>query len=408
MSEMEPKQVIAINENTPRGEKTVAVAIDYGAEIDASSLELTTYSVAKRQITEVSIVREAAGEKGCFVYIKLDSDTDAALTRKMIGFGPNTATKVTGPNISVKQCKKIKTKDGRDIPGWMLGKKHTKSVNSIADQFKAKTFFDADGQKLNYHLFCPIDTDKKVPLPLVVFMHDSSVCSKDVIAPLIQGMGGIIWTEPREQKIRPAYVLVPQYERKTAFDNFTVSEECGRTVELIYSLINDPGLNIDPDRIYGTGQSMGGMMLFEMNAIYPELFAANYYVACQWDPAKVAKMKDQNMWIHISEKDEKAFPVNTQGLQFIEDAGGKVARGHLNAKASSDEKEHFAEEIISQNANIQFTYYDGESVLPPGLKPFPGCYHLCTWSYAYDIEPIRRWLFQQKKGRTIEKEENKK
>lgn len=397
MSKIEPRQIIAIHQNTPRGEMTAAVAIDYGCAIDSDSVSKECYSIANREITSVSVKDELNGEKGNFVYLELMPDTMKGLTRKMIGFGPDTSTKYTGPKISVKQHGRIKTVEGLEVSGWLIGKKHTKSINETVDQFEAKSFSAANGKTLNYHLFAPAQTDKSTHLPLVVFMHDSSVCSKDVIAPLIQGRGGIVWAEPEEQMARPAYVLVPQYSKKTAFDDFTVSEECGMTVELIRYLLEDDTLCIDANRIYGTGQSMGGMMLFEMNSAHPDLFAGCYYVACQWDPVKVSQMKKQNMWILISEKDEKAFSINEQGMKLMEASGGKIARGHLNAKAEPEEKERFAKEVLDQGANIQFTYYEGESVLPPGMKPFPGCFHLCTWSYAYDIEPIRRWLFEQRK-----------
>ena len=65
----------------------------------------------------------------------------------------------------------------------------------------------------------------------------------------------------------------------------------------------------------------------------------------------------------------------------------------MDAKADEKTKRSFAKSVLAQNANIQMTHYEGASDLPEGMKPFPGCYHLCTWLWAYAIEPIREWMF---------------
>lgn len=387
MAKAHVEKVVAINDNSPRGQKTIAIEITYVSEIQPNSVSKETYRIGGRNITSVEV-------KGKQVVIHLNPQDDKALTRKMIGFGPDTKTKVTGTQVSIWQKKSIKTTTGNAISGFYMPKKKLEAVSPIVDEFKELVYQTENGQKLIYHLYEPkIKTEEK--LPLVLFMHDSSVCSKDTVAPLLQGMGGLVWAYPQEQEKRPCYVLVPQYPEKSAFDDFTVTWVCEATVQLLQELCHT--YNIDATRIYGTGQSMGCMMLCELNIKHPELFAASYMVAGQWNPAKMAELHEKNLWILISEKDEKAFPIMTESVKLMEEAGAKIARGSLNAKASVQEKEKFVQDVLNQNGNIQFTYYEGESNLPEGMKAFPGCFHLCTWLWSYDIEPIREWMFSQKK-----------
>ena len=355
----------------PRGEKTVGaiVELDKAAKAEA-------FSVPGRTVL-------SASANDTIVTLELDPADEKAITRKMVGFGPGTTTKVTGAKLSVKQ------------KGSLFPVKCSQETNEDIDGFKKMCFKTANGE-LIYHLYEPAAKQGE-KLPLMLFMHDSSVVSKNPKAALIQGMGGVIWALPEEQRKRPCYVLVPAYSEKTAFDDFTVTWQCEATAELIADLVKR--YPIDERRIYGTGQSMGCMMLYELMYTHPKLFAAAYAVAGQWDPAKIAALKDQNIWILISEKDEKAWPIMNEGLRLLADSGVKISKGHIDAKADDNTKRLFAEEVISQEANIQFTWYEGSSNLPDGMRPFPGCYHLCTWLWAYGIEPIREWVFKHKNNK---------
>lgn len=50
---------------------------------------------------------------------------------------------------------------------------------------------------------------------------------------------------------------------------------------------------VDKTRIYGTGQSQGGMANIAISDAYPDLFAAQYLVACQWDVQEMKALKDK-------------------------------------------------------------------------------------------------------------------
>ena len=252
--------------------------------------------------------------------------------------------------------------------------------------------FAYEGHTLPYNLYVPDHMDH--PLPLVVFMHDMGSLSEEPDFTLRQGIGALVWADAKEQEKRPCIVLAPQYSEKSAHDDYTVGWAAEATIRLIEYLCS--AYNIDQTRIYGTGQSMGTMMLCELMITHPRFFAGCFLTAGQWDPDRMAAIKDEHVWIMVSEHDGRAFPIMGECMKAIEKAGGKVARGHVDAKADEETKAQFCKDVLSQNANIQFTWLEGDSVLLPGAHVFPAVHHMSTWKWAYLFEPIRAWLFEQK------------
>ena len=116
---------------------------------------------------------------------------------------------------------------------------------------------------------------------MVVFMHDAGAVSSETKYTLSQGNGATVWASPEWQEKHPSFVLAPQYEVVTVNDNYEYGPELDRTVELINSLTEK--YSIDKDRIYNTGQSMGGMSSISLDSRYPDLFGGSYIVASKWD-----------------------------------------------------------------------------------------------------------------------------
>ena len=252
--------------------------------------------------------------------------------------------------------------------------------------------FEYEGHSLPYNLFIPENTAE--PMPMVVFMHDMGSVSREPDFTLRQGIGALVWADAAEQAKRPCFVLAPQYGEKSAHDDYTVGWAAEATVALIQEVCKR--YPVDTGRIYGTGQSMGTMMLCELLITHPRFFAGCFLTAGQWDPARMSAIRDERVWIMVSEHDERAFPIMGECMRAVEAAGGRVARGHVDAKADTETKARFCADVIAQGANIQFTWLEGDSVLLPGIPVFPAVHHMCTWKWAYLFEPIRAWLFEQK------------
>lgn len=271
----------------------------------------------------------------------------------------------------------------------MLGEEQEAVVNS----FSPYLFETENGRKLHYNLFCPQEIEEGKRYPLVAFLHDAGSCSEDVKAPLTQGKGATVWAREHSQKRHPCFVLAPQYPKKAANDEFEVTWEADATIELIRELLRIYPINAK--RIYGTGQSMGCMMLCELMLRNPGFFAGCFLVAGQWNPATMGAVKQENLWILVSERDQKAFSIMGACMEAVEKQGGLVVRGGWSAKASLQEQNAAVRALAGTGEHMFFTWFEGDSVLPGKEPDFPGAYHVNTWKYAYDLEAVRDWLFAQ-------------
>ena len=97
--------------------------------------------------------------------------------------------------------------------------------NETLDKFRQFTYEDAEtGKTMEYNLFVPEGYDceetangrsdseaENKSFPLVLFMADASTVGKEVTAPLTQGYGALEFASKRDQRLHPAFVLVPQY-----------------------------------------------------------------------------------------------------------------------------------------------------------------------------------------------------
>ena len=152
--------------------------------------------------------------------------------------------------------------------------------NETLKKFRQLTFEDAKtGQTMAYNLLVPEGYDGTKSYPLVLFMADASIVGKDVTAPLTQGYGALEFASDRDQKEHPSFVLVPQYTEWAVQDDWSTTDEVEMTIRLLQTHCKE--YNVDTNRLYTTGQSMGGMMSFYFNITHPDLFTASLFVSSQ-------------------------------------------------------------------------------------------------------------------------------
>ena len=153
-------------------------------------------------------------------------------------------------------------------------------ITDVVPKFQLLTFEDADAS-LQYFLYVPENYDESKSYPLVQFIPDSSVVGKEAVNYLTQGWGGLIWATDEEQAKHPSFVVVPIFTETIVDDNFNHSAQIDVAMRLLQSLTET--YSIDRDKIYTTGQSMGGMTSFHLSTAYPDFFAAYLFVGSQWD-----------------------------------------------------------------------------------------------------------------------------
>jgi predicted peptidase len=390
------KSVTAVTEVFADGQKVTAVAIECDKNIENSKLSRSAFSAEGRTVTNMyannSAAKASKGVDGKYIIIEISKSDKGALT--IVQNGPkSTRTEI---KVSLKQLEDITTTDGEKYAPDTNLIVTDRQINLLVDDFLKLKYKDPKtGKTLRYNLFVPKNYDTKKSYPMVLFIHDRGVCSSETDMTLIQGIGGVIWATPSEQAKHKCFVLAPQYESAIVNDNSETTVDVDITVNLINYLISQ--YNIDKNRLYATGQSMGCMASIAMNIKYPDLFAASLLVAGQWDPTKVSPMAKDKLWIIVSEGDQKAFPGMNAITATLEKEGAKISRATWNGQSSVAEFASDASKMIAEGNEIKYTVLKKGTVVPAGMADDGGSNHICTWRIAYTIEGVRDWLFMQKK-----------
>ena len=137
------------------------------------------------------------------------------------------------------------------------------------------------------------------------------------------------------------------------------------------------------------------MMSIAMDIKYPDLFAASFLVAGQWDPAKVLPLASDKLWIVVSEGDLKAYPGQNAITSELEKYGARISRAVWDGRSSPEEFEAAVQRMQAENNPINYVALRKGTVVPPGQVDDGGSNHVNTWRIAYTIEGIRDWLFKQ-------------
>lgn len=245
-----------------------------------------------------------------------------------------------------------------------------------------------------YNLYIPENYDSSKEYPLITFIHDSSVVGNNITNTLTQGFGGIIWATDEEQAKHECFVLAPQFQTKIANDDFEINEEGKETINLINNILNE--YNIDKNRLYITGQSMGYMTAMALNIEYPDLFASSLYVAGQWDANQMNVLSNHKIFYLVSEGNRKASPGIDDFINVLNKENVNYSFATWNGRWDESEFNKAVEEILSENNSINLVKFElGTVTLNDDTNS--SSEHTCTWSVAYLIEGVRDWLFAQTK-----------
>ena len=271
-------------------------------------------------------------------------------------------------------------------------------IAGVAPKFQLLTYEDEEtGTALQYQLYVPESYDESESYPLIQFIPDASVVGRDADYVLTQGWGGLIWATDEEQAKHPAFVVVPVFTETIVDDNFNHSEQIEVAVRLIQSLTET--YSIDTNRLYTTGQSMGGMTSFYLNATYPGLFAASLFVGSQWDNSILNVLEDDSFFYIVSAGDPKAS-VGQAGLMEVFDGDG-AAYSHAEWSAQDDAETQNAAvaAMLAEGNSANFVTFTLGTTLAEGQTSGGGAgEHMTSFDYAYKIEAVRDWLFGQVKA----------
>ncbi|MBR1684035.1 MAG: pyrroline-5-carboxylate reductase [Clostridia bacterium] len=290
---------------------------------------------------------------------------------------------------------------GRGGMGGMADKSGDSALQAILSEvsgsFQLMTYVDPqNGNTLQYQLFLPADYDEDNLYPLLQFIPDSSVVGKGAEAVLTQGWGGVIWATAEEQAKHPCIIVIPIFTETIVDDNFYVSSQVETDVRLIEYLMSTYA--IDPDRIYTTGQSMGGMTSFHLNITYPDLFAASLFVGSQWDISQMKVLEGDTFFYIVAAGDPKASAGQTELLDLFEKDQVPYSHAQWSAQDDAQSQDAQVEALLEEGNRANFiTFTLGSTLDGASTGNSPAGEHMTSFDYAYRLTAVRDWLFAQSK-----------
>lgn len=225
-----------------------------------------------------------------------------------------------------------------------------------------KTTYAKNNKSLNFRLLKPQVTPNK-SYPLVIFLHGSGERGDDNDAQLKNAV--LAFAEKDLQAKRPCYVAVPQCPVGQKWSNYEIENDV-----FWREKITDPSAalmdwledflkqnpNIDKNRIYLTGLSMGGLGTFDLLIRYPNKFAAAIPVCGGGEPSKAASIKHIPLW---------------------------VTHGVLDKSVPVEYSRNMVAALKKEGSKVKYTEY---STLSHGI-----------WQETFYNNEILEWLFKQRK-----------
>lgn len=202
------------------------------------------------------------------------------------------------------------------------------SAQSIVDQFEFRSQ-SRDGFTMPYRLFVPTDYDSTQSYPLVLALHGAGERGTDNVRQITPHRMATSWADPVNQAVNPAFVVAPQVPpngRWTMDQPVEVSSfnnEELTTLAILDSL--ELEFNIDPNRIYVTGLSMGGHGTWDLISRLPNRFAAAVPMSGKADPTQASAILNMPIWAFHGESDTVVLASGSRGIIYeMENLGRNV------------------------------------------------------------------------------------
>lgn len=262
--------------------------------------------------------------------------------------------------------------------------------------FKQFNFTDIvnETKYILYNLFIPENYTKNEKLPLIIFISDKSLVGKELEAPLTETIGGPIWATDTVQKKHKCFVLVPQYQEGLVSTKAPKSEYLNVTIRLIRSL--EIEYNIDSNRIYGTGQSMGAMTTLYLLANNPDLFAAGLIADGHWMLDELYGLVNATFTFFAAAGDPNPYNCQIEVKQYFDSQNIKYGvLDDLDAQEKVETLNNAAQKMYDLGYKQNFISYAKGTVFPPGVSGKSE--HMASFKYDYRIETVRDWIFLQTK-----------
>jgi predicted peptidase len=198
------------------------------------------------------------------------------------------------------------------------------------DNFRYCIYLNAKNDSLLFRLLFPLNYDSSLKYPMITFLHGAGERGNDNKIQL--NFAGQIFTDDEIMKIYPAFVLVPQcpeeyrwVETDWSLERHKMPESPSKPFTLLMPLIEKILLsyNIDKNRLYLLGLSMGGFGVWDLISRFPDKFAAAVPICGGGDEEQAKKLINIPIWVFHGELDKVVLPSRSVNMiNAIKNAGG--------------------------------------------------------------------------------------
>ena len=286
--------------------------------------------------------------------------------------------------------------------------------------------------ELPYAIYVPkqeiLDANKG-KVALTIHMEHAGANDTDPMAAITSSRAAVMHAGDKVQSKQPTIVLVPQIEetRRSTNDLVASSEANAAIWELMDYILDKYKDYIDVNKIYGTGQSMGGMTILNMSAQRDNFFAGVVATGAQWsnsynktfqnggertpenDPISFNgwgldkenylnwyyMISDDNILSQTCNDDPMATSLWQAVVDYYAAAGVNIPTDAWSPFLPIDEQNKKGKAVVSHN-NTQAS--SGISWVK-----FTQGNHMSTWKYGYQIDYCFDWLYAQNRQTAMQR-----
>ena len=244
-------------------------------------------------------------------------------------------------------------------------------AKSLAAQHVETGFLDRQvtvaGASYRYQVYVPADYSSKNAWPVILFLHGAGERGRDGLLQTTVGLGPAIRHDPSRL---PAIVVFPQLP--------TDSQWVGMPAEMAFQTLTQTmhEFQVDRDRVYLTGLSMGGHGTWYLAYRHADLFAAVAPI-CGWVP----EMPGFAGSVPVVPADSgAALPVLARRLARTP---VWIFHGEMDGVVPVNGSREPAAALKAVSGNVQYTEYLG--------------LNHDSWDATYASDGFVRWLFAQRR-----------
>jgi len=244
---------------------------------------------------------------------------------------------------------------------------------------------------ISYNLFIPQNYSTNKKYPLILFIGNENTVGEEAQKVINKTIGGPIFATEKIQKKNECFILVPQYKEVIIYEEsgYLKNEYINITNRLIIKLKSE--YNIDLNKIYCIGESMGGNAVLFLLSNYQYLYTAGLIIDGFYEKKQILEIIKTNFTYIVFKENKKSLNGQNEIKEYFDSLNinyGTVI--NVNYTENTGILNKLINNIYKKNYHYNFiTFKSGTSNNKIEEKNY--------FKYAYRSEAILDWLFLHNK-----------